>query len=118
MGFGNCHYDLNFLAVRLCRFFAQRRHKLCQWQQTVVKDAAAAAFSASSGRWRRMYGMEKLIANALQKITVEEVEKSQNTEDTFQKIREATVRCTCVHKSRGSSTATGPSRRVTGSRVG
>ncbi|PHJ23416.1 hypothetical protein CSUI_002730 [Cystoisospora suis] len=65
-------------------------HKLCQWQQTVVKDAAAAAFSASSGRWRRMYGMEKLIANALQKITVEEVEKSQNTEDTFQKIREAT----------------------------
>nr|CEL69517.1 TPA: hypothetical protein BN1204_052255 [Neospora caninum Liverpool] len=57
---------------------------------SVIKDAAAAAFSASSGRWRRMYGMEKLIANALQKITVEEVEKSQNTEDTFQKIREAT----------------------------
>nr|CEL77104.1 TPA: hypothetical protein BN1205_030500 [Toxoplasma gondii VEG] len=70
--------------------FDRLSHKLCQWQQSVIKDAAAAAFSASSGRWRRMYGMEKLIANALQKITVEEVEKSQNTEDTFQKIREAT----------------------------
>lgn len=68
------------------------RQQLVEWQQAVVNDAAAAALSASSGRWRRMLCVEKLIANYLQKTNVENVEKWQYKEDTFQKIREATVR--------------------------
>lgn len=39
-----------------------------------------------------MLCIEKLIANTLQKTSVENVEKWQYKEDTFQKIREATVR--------------------------
>lgn len=61
------------------------------WQQSIVQDAAAAALSASSGKWRRLFCVEKLIANALQRTSVENVEKYQSTEDTFRKIREATV---------------------------
>ena len=75
------------------RLFALlHRQRLVEWQQSVVNYAAAAALSASSGKWRRMLCVEKLIANSLQKTSVENVEKWQYKEDTFQKIREATVR--------------------------
>lgn len=69
-----------------------RRQRLVEWQQSIVNDAAAAALSASSGKWRRMLCVEKLIANSLQKTSVENVEKWQYKEDIFQRIREATVR--------------------------
>ncbi|CDJ66794.1 hypothetical protein, conserved [Eimeria necatrix] len=72
------------------RAAVEKRQQLVEWQQAVVNDAAAAALSASSGRWRRMLCVEKLIANYLQKTNVENVEKWQYKEDTFQKIREAT----------------------------
>ncbi|OEH74387.1 hypothetical protein cyc_04308 [Cyclospora cayetanensis] len=64
--------------------------RLAEWQKSVVANAAAVALSASSGKWRRMLCIEKLIANFLQKSNVNNVEKWQYTEDTFQKIREAT----------------------------
>lgn len=77
-------------AIELKREAVEKRQRLVDWQQSVVHDAAAAALSASSGRWRRMLCVEKLIANSLQKTNVENVEKWQYKEDTFQKIREAT----------------------------
>ncbi|CDJ58631.1 hypothetical protein EMWEY_00002780 [Eimeria maxima] len=78
-------------AIEYKRAAIEKRHvRLVEWQQSVVNDAAAAALSASSGKWRRMLCVEKLIANSLQKTSVENVEKWQYKEDTFQKIREAT----------------------------
>ncbi|KAL8272481.1 hypothetical protein Esti_003604 [Eimeria stiedai] len=77
-------------AIGLKKAAVERKNRLVEWQQSVVDDAAAAALSASSGRWRRMLCVEKLIANLLQKTNVENVEKWQYKEDTFQKIREAT----------------------------
>ncbi|KAL8424760.1 hypothetical protein Efla_001349 [Eimeria flavescens] len=77
-------------AIGLKKAAAEKRQRLVHWQQCVVDDAAAAALSASSGRWRRMLCVEKLIANLLQKTSVENVERWQYKEDTFQKIREAT----------------------------
>ncbi|XP_026190868.1 uncharacterized protein LOC34620856 [Cyclospora cayetanensis] len=68
----------------------KRYVRLAEWQKSVVANAAAVALSASSGKWRRMLCIEKLIANFLQKSNVNNVEKWQYTEDTFQKIREAT----------------------------
>ncbi|CAK8990852.1 Protein terminal ear1-like [Durusdinium trenchii] len=66
----------------------------------VALDAANEAFNASAGRLRKLYAaravtgesarVEKLAGNCLQKVTFEQVERSQNTEDGFQKIREVT----------------------------
>ncbi|CAE8643816.1 unnamed protein product [Polarella glacialis] len=51
---------------------------------------AREAFNASAGRLRKLYAIEKLSGNSLQRITFEQVERSQNTEDGFQKIRDVT----------------------------
>lgn len=56
----------------------------------VALEAANEAFNASAGRLRKMYAIEKLAGNCLQKITFEQVERSQTTEDGFQKIRDVT----------------------------
>jgi len=68
----------------------ERRARFEDWRHEVALDAANEAFNASAGRLRKLYAVEKLAGNCLQKITFEQVERSQNTEDGFQKIREVT----------------------------
>jgi len=61
-----------------------------EWRRNNAQEAANEAFNASAGRLRKLYAIEKLAGNCLQKITFEQVERSQTTEDGFQKIREVT----------------------------
>jgi len=68
----------------------ERRTRFDEWRREVALDAANEAFNASAGRLRKLYAVEKLAGNFLQKTTFEQVERSQNTEDGFQKIREVT----------------------------
>eukprot|EP00930_Biecheleria_cincta_P079329 TRINITY_DN6711_c0_g1_i1.p1 TRINITY_DN6711_c0_g1~~TRINITY_DN6711_c0_g1_i1.p1 ORF type:complete len:541 (+),score=141.28 TRINITY_DN6711_c0_g1_i1:41-1624(+) len=68
----------------------ERRARFDEWRHEVALDAANEAFAAAAGRLRKLYAVEKLAGNCLQKVTVEQVEKSQETEDGFQKIREVT----------------------------
>lgn len=68
----------------------ERRADFERWRHEVALNAANEAFNASAGRLRKLYAVEKLAGNALQKITYEQVETSQATEDGFQKIREVT----------------------------
>jgi len=68
----------------------ERRTRFDEWRREVALDAANEAFNASAGRLRKLYAVEKLAGNCLQKITFEQVERSQTTEDGFQKIREVT----------------------------
>merc|ERR1719262_806249 len=68
----------------------ERRSRFEEWRHEVALDAANEAFNASAGRLRKLYAVEKLAGNCLQKITYEQLERSQNTEDGFQKIREVT----------------------------
>lgn len=68
----------------------ERRARFEEWRHEVALDAANEAFNASAGRLRKLYAVEKLAGNCLQKITFEQVERSQTTEDGFQKIREVT----------------------------
>merc|ERR1719453_1779422 len=67
-----------------------RRADFERWRHEVALEAANEAFQASAGRLRKLYAVEKLAGNCLQKIIFEQVEKSQATEDGFQKIREVT----------------------------
>merc|ERR1719408_632581 len=68
----------------------KRRADFESWRHEVALEAANEAFNASAGRLRKLYAIEKLQGNCLQKITYEQVEKSQVTESGFQKIREVT----------------------------
>merc|ERR1719375_1770934 len=68
----------------------QRRADFERWRHEVALEAANEAFQGSAGRLRKLYAVEKLAGNCLQKITFDQVEKSQTTEDGFQKIREVT----------------------------
>lgn len=68
----------------------QRRADFESWRQEVALEAANEAFNASAGKLRKLYAIEKLAGNCLQKTTFEQMERSQNTEDGFQKIREVT----------------------------
>merc|ERR1719181_2094822 len=68
----------------------ERRTRFEEWRHEVALDAANEAFNASAGRLRKLYAVEKLAGNCLQKITFEQVERSENTEQGFQKIREVT----------------------------
>merc|ERR1711937_546755 len=69
--------------IRRRKDFERRRHE-------VALEAANEAFNASAGRLKKLWAIEKLGGNCLQKIIFEQVEKSQTTEDGFQKIREVT----------------------------
>jgi hypothetical protein len=60
------------------------------WRHEVALEAANEAFNTSAGRLRMLYAIEKLASNQLQKTTMEQVDRSQTTEDGFQKIREVT----------------------------
>merc|ERR1712196_222327 len=68
----------------------KRRGDFERWRHEVALEAANEAFQGSAGRLRKLYAVEKLAGNCLQKITFDQVEKSQATEDGFQKIREVT----------------------------
>lgn len=68
----------------------KRRADFERWRHEVALEAANEAFQASAGRLRKIYAVEKLAGNCLQKIIFEQVEKSQAMEDGFQKIREVT----------------------------
>merc|ERR550514_1422534 len=68
----------------------KRRADFERWRHVVALDAANEAFNASAGRLRKIWAIEKLGGNCLQKVIYEQVEKSQVTEDGFQKIREVT----------------------------
>merc|ERR1719213_656267 len=68
----------------------QRRADFERWRHEAALEAANEAFQGSAGRLRKLYAVEKLAGNCLQKITFEQVERSQATEDGFQKIREVT----------------------------
>ncbi|KAF4696883.1 hypothetical protein FOZ60_014644 [Perkinsus olseni] len=68
----------------------KRRADFERWRHEVAVEAANEAFNASAGRLRKLWVMEKLTGNCLQKIMVEQVQKSQATEDGFQRIREVT----------------------------
>jgi len=68
----------------------ERRSRFHEWRHEVALDAVNEAFNASAGRLRKLYAVEKLAGNYLQKITYEQVEHSQTVEDGFQKIREVT----------------------------
>jgi len=78
------------LALASKRNDKERRAQFEEWRHEVALDAANEAFNAQAGRLRKLYAVEKLAGNGLQKITFEQVERSQNTEDGFQKIREVT----------------------------
>lgn len=60
------------------------------WRYQVAKKAASDAFQATAGRFRKIYALEKLTGNCLQKNTMECFEASQKTEDSFQNIKEVT----------------------------
>jgi len=68
----------------------QHREDFERWRYEIALEAANEAFQATAGRYRKIYAVEKLCGNALQKLTFEQAEHSQTTEDGFQKIREVT----------------------------
>jgi len=68
----------------------KRRADFERWRHEIALEAASEAFNASAGRLRKIWATEKLAGNCLQKKIFEQVEKSQATEDGFQKIREVT----------------------------
>jgi hypothetical protein len=68
----------------------KRRSEFEAWRNEVALEAANEAFNASAGRLRKLYAVEKLCGNCLQKTTFEQIERSNTTEDGFQRIREVT----------------------------
>jgi len=68
----------------------RRRLDFEKWRKEVALEAANEAFNASAGRLKKLWAIEKLGGNCLQTIIEEQLEKSQATEDGFQKIREVT----------------------------
>merc|ERR1719311_872932 len=68
----------------------RRREDFERWRYEVALEASQEAFYQTAGRLRKIYAIEKLSGNCLQKVIFEQVEKSQATEDGFQRIREVT----------------------------
>ncbi|CAD7958736.1 unnamed protein product, partial [Amoebophrya sp. A120] len=68
----------------------KRRLDFARWRKEVAMEAANESFHQRAGRLRKMWAIEKLQANYLQKVIFSQVEKSQATEEGFQKIRELT----------------------------
>lgn len=67
-----------------------RRADFERWRHEVALEAANEAFNATAGRLRKLYAIEKLSGNFLQKTTNEQLERSNTTEEGFQRIREVT----------------------------
>jgi len=87
-----CNGALNDLEAALTRRRNEVRHRedFENWRYEVAMEAATEAFEATAGRYRKIYAIEKLTGNCLQKLTFEQAEQSQVTEDGFQRIREVT----------------------------
>mmetsp|Transcript_65324 Transcript_65324/g.156152 ORF Transcript_65324/g.156152 Transcript_65324/m.156152 type:complete len:614 (-) Transcript_65324:24-1865(-) len=68
----------------------RRREDFERWRYEVAMEAASEAFQSIAGRYQKIFTIEKLVGNCLQKIIFEQAEQSQATEDGFQKIREVT----------------------------
>lgn len=74
----------------------RRRHDVNEaeyfetWRYEAALEAATEAFEATAGRYRKIYAIEKLTGNCLQRLTFDQAEQSQATEDGFQRIREVT----------------------------
>uniref|UniRef100_A0A7S4R9N8 Uncharacterized protein n=1 Tax=Alexandrium monilatum TaxID=311494 RepID=A0A7S4R9N8_9DINO len=68
----------------------RHRENFERWRYDVAAEAAGEAFKATAGRFWKIYALEKLTGNCLQKITFEQLEQSQMVEDGFQKMREVT----------------------------
>merc|ERR1719254_321090 len=77
-------------ALKSKQYLQTRRSQFEEGRHEVALDAANEAFNALAGRLRKLYAVEKLAGNCLQKIAFEQIERSQTTEDGFQKIREVT----------------------------
>jgi len=78
------------LVLQQRRNEVRRREDFERWRYEVAMEAASEAFHAMAGRFRKIYAIEKLTGNCLQKIIFEQAATSQETEDGFQKIREVT----------------------------
>jgi len=76
--------------VRNKKEASQLRGEFQSWHLDVRLDAANKAFNASAGRLRKLYAIEKLAGNSLQKMTLEQMVTSQATEDGFAQIRKVT----------------------------
>mmetsp|Transcript_72292 Transcript_72292/g.130088 ORF Transcript_72292/g.130088 Transcript_72292/m.130088 type:complete len:593 (+) Transcript_72292:138-1916(+) len=72
------------------RTAVREREEFERWRYETALMAATEAFEGTAGRFRKTYAIEKLTGNCLQKLTFEQAEQSQATEDGFQKIREVT----------------------------
>merc|ERR1719272_1834320 len=78
------------VALTAKKSMIKRRTDFAKWRHEVAMEAANEAFNASAGRLKKLWAIEKLGGNCLQKIIHEQEEKSQATQDGFQKIREVT----------------------------
>jgi len=87
-----CSAGLDDLDSTLQQRKSEVRHKedFERWRYEVAMEAATEAFHATAGRFRKIYAIEKLTGNCLQKIIFEQAEENQTTEEGFQKIREVT----------------------------
>lgn len=77
-------------AIKATEEAKERRVQFELWRTDVAVDAAREAFNASAGRLRKLHAIEKLVGNSLQNMTSDMVERSQTTEEGFQRIREVT----------------------------
>lgn len=89
MATGSAMTDLD-AAMQRRKNEVKHREEFERWRYEVALEAATEAFEATAGRYRKIYAIEKLTGNCLQKLTFEQATFSQATEDGFQKIREVT----------------------------
>ncbi|CAD7960599.1 unnamed protein product [Amoebophrya sp. A25] len=68
----------------------KRRLDFQRWRRDLALEAGSESFHFRAGRLRKLWALEKLQGNYLQKVIFSQVEKSQETEEGFQKIRELT----------------------------
>lgn len=77
-------------AIKAKEDAAERRTQFEEWRREVAVDAANEAFNASAGRLRKLLAIEKLVGNLLKTNYEDQVDRAENTEQGFQKIREVT----------------------------
>eukprot|EP00920_Eleutheroschizon_duboscqi_P012552 GHVT01029830.1.p1 GENE.GHVT01029830.1~~GHVT01029830.1.p1 ORF type:complete len:294 (+),score=86.15 GHVT01029830.1:635-1516(+) len=76
----------------------KRRDDFDRWRSDVAVTAAAAATAASVTQLMACAVLERVVGHSLEKKLVEQVQRAQVTEESFQKIRRATVRFTKLTK--------------------
>eukprot|EP00928_Gymnodinium_smaydae_P063455 TRINITY_DN47013_c0_g1_i1.p1 TRINITY_DN47013_c0_g1~~TRINITY_DN47013_c0_g1_i1.p1 ORF type:complete len:595 (-),score=140.43 TRINITY_DN47013_c0_g1_i1:95-1879(-) len=87
-----CGAAMDDLDVTLQHQKGQVRHReeFEHWRYNVALEAASEAFEATAGRFRKMFAIEKMVGNCLQKVIFEQAVQSQLIEEGFQRIREVT----------------------------